>query len=93
MIVKHQWRRESSAYWAELNITPDDGEPIYETNTGRFKIGDGVTQWSELPYFVPGDGTVSPMPGDLLAHVNASEPHPIYDDGPSLLLLYQNAKV
>lgn len=30
---------------------------------------------------------------ELDAHVNSPTPHPIYDDGPSLFLLYQNAKV
>lgn len=32
-------------------------------------------------------------PGDLSAHVNSETPHPVYDDGPSLALLYANAKV
>lgn len=26
------------------------GEVGYETDTGKFKIGDGITQWSSLPY-------------------------------------------
>jgi hypothetical protein len=26
------------------------GELGYETDTGKFKIGDGITQWSSLPY-------------------------------------------
>lgn len=26
-------------------------------------------------------------------HVNSPSPHPVYDDGPSFLLSYQNAKV
>ena len=32
---------------------------------------------------------------DLLLddHINSETPHPVYDDGPSFLLLYQNAKV
>ncbi len=29
----------------------------------------------------------------LNAHVNSETPHPVYDDGPSLALLYENAKV
>lgn len=29
----------------------------------------------------------------LQEHVDNSSPHPIYDDGPSFLLLYENAKV
>jgi hypothetical protein len=30
---------------------------------------------------------------DLNEHVNSETPHPVYDDGPSLALLYENAKV
>lgn len=29
----------------------------------------------------------------LSSHVESQNPHPAYDDGPSFLLLYQNAKV
>lgn len=29
----------------------------------------------------------------LQGHVDSPLPHPVYDDGPSFLLLYQNAKV
>lgn len=40
----------------------------------------------------PGDPGIS---GDLMLtdHLDDSTPHPVYDDGPSFLLLYQNAKV
>lgn len=29
----------------------------------------------------------------LSEHINADEPHPVYDDGPDLTILYENAKV
>jgi hypothetical protein len=29
----------------------------------------------------------------VAAHISDPEPHPVYDEGPSLLLLYENAKV
>jgi hypothetical protein len=32
------------------NETPLDGELVRETDTGRFKFGDGVTAWNSLPY-------------------------------------------
>lgn len=32
-------------------------------------------------------------PENLAEHVNSATPHPAYDDGPSLLTLYRNAKV
>ena len=30
---------------------PKAGEPIYETDTGKIKIGDGKTSYAELSYF------------------------------------------
>lgn len=30
---------------------PQNGEPIYETDTKKLKIGDGITAYAELPYF------------------------------------------
>ena len=30
---------------------PAAGEPIFETDTGKLKIGDGVTSYKDLPYF------------------------------------------
>lgn len=44
-------RRGTSAEWAMLDSILGPGEPGYETDTGRLKIGDGVTRWSALGYF------------------------------------------
>lgn len=35
---------------SDLGI-PKVGEPVYETDTKRFKIGDGVNAYKDLPYF------------------------------------------
>lgn len=35
----------------------------------------------------------SENPTNLTEHVNSETPHLVYDDGPSLILLYANAKV
>lgn len=69
-----------------------DGEPVYERDTRKLKIGDGFTPYTQLPYI---SGTVTGGTNDeaLQAHIESAEPHPAYDDGPSLVLLYQNAKV
>lgn len=88
-------RRDVSFDWTAKNSVLREGEPGVELDTGRFKIGDGFTPWLDLPYFTPGPGG---PPGEvtdemILEHVNAALPHPIYDDGPSLTLLYENAKV
>jgi len=89
-------RRDDSWKWTQLNPVLAEGEPGFERDTGRLKIGDGSTRWSDLPYFTSHAITLNDFYAtaqDLLNHVNAQTPHPVYDDGPSLLLLYQNAKV
>jgi hypothetical protein len=75
--------------WTARNPVLAPGEPGFEINTGRLKIGDGFTNWVDLDYFVP----VEPAAASLSEHVNSETPHPVYDDGPSLFLLYENAKV
>jgi hypothetical protein len=41
----------SRASWAALNPVLLPGEAAIETQTNNFKIGDGVSTWSRLPYF------------------------------------------
>lgn len=69
------------------------GEPGYETDTGLLKIGDGVLRYSVLPYF-DSRGLDDPDSLELiLEHISSPTPHSVYDNGPSLELLYNNAKV
>jgi hypothetical protein len=58
-----QIRRGTSAEWVSANSTLSAGEWGHETNTGRYKIGDGITSWNSLDYsavtpdsFVQGTG-------------------------------------
>ncbi len=88
-----QLRRDYSWQWAIENPKLAQGEPGVETNTGRFKLGDGYTLWNDLSYFVPGASLGGGDLESLTGHVYSETPHPVYDDGPSLFLLYQNAKV
>lgn len=85
-----QVRRDPAYKWAASNPVLREGEPGYERDTRRFKIGDGVARWLDLDYYLPASAAEAET---LLGHINSSEPHPIYDDGPSLILLYENAKV
>jgi hypothetical protein len=48
-----QQRRDTAADWATVNPTLLSGELGYETDTGKFKIGNGSTAWNSLG-FVPG---------------------------------------
>lgn len=87
-----KFRRDTASRWTVENPVLADGEPGLEIDTGRFKIGDGIKEWADLEYFIPQD-PIEASNATLPDHVNSPLPHPIYDDGPSLELLYQNAKV
>ena len=83
-------RRARQNDWMAVNPILAAGEPGVEIDTGKFKIGDGIREWVDLDYFVPHD----PMASDSLPeHILSELPHPVYDDGASLELLYENAKV
>lgn len=45
-----QFRRDTSANWASSNPVLAQGELGLETNTTKYKIGDGTTAWNSLPY-------------------------------------------
>ena len=45
-----QFRRDTSGAWALNNPTLAKGEPGYETDTNRWKIGDGNLPWLDLPW-------------------------------------------
>jgi major tropism determinant Mtd-like protein/collagen triple helix repeat protein len=50
---RFELRRGPAAEWVDENPVLAAGEPGYETDTGKFKIGDGVQVWNNLPYFLP----------------------------------------
>ena len=73
----------------EINVTIADPEP---------PINVTVEPPIELTVTVSEVGLVGPPgpPGDagqaLQDHIDSPTPHPVYDDGPSLVLFYENAK-
>ena len=48
---KIQLRRGTAAQWTSADPTLASGEVGFETDTNKFKIGDGSTAWSSLTYF------------------------------------------
>lgn len=52
-------RRGTAAQWTAANPVLAAGEPGFETDTGKHKIGDGATAWSALDYFLPQDAVNS----------------------------------
>ncbi|WP_138417968.1 hypothetical protein [Sinomonas gamaensis] len=65
MANRIQFRRDTAANWTAANPTLALGEPGHETDTGRRKIGDGVTAWTSLAYQfdkATADTTYAPQP-------------------------------
>ena len=57
MANRIQLRRGGAQEWANSNPTLAQGELGIELDTGRFKIGDGVTAWNSLRYERPVEST------------------------------------
>jgi len=51
MAYQHQLRRGIASLWTSVNPVLADGIQGYETDTGKMKIGDGVTAWTSLAYW------------------------------------------
>jgi hypothetical protein len=55
-LAKIQLRRDTATNWTSANPTLSAGELGMETDTLRFKIGDGATEWDDLAY----EGVLAP---------------------------------
>jgi hypothetical protein len=80
-IIQH--RRGTAAQWTSENPTLAEGELGLITDTGRYKIGDGVTAWASLGYPPTSPVTTlttyessaepsAPDPGELHIYANNS---------------------
>jgi len=93
-------RGGTAAEWNEKNPILRAKEPGVETNTGKFKIGDGQTFWVDLPYYLNEDA-VKIMVSEAMqnaAPISGTQVTAIVDRVkseltlPDLVLAYQNAK-
>ena len=57
MAIQIQLRRGTASQWTTANTLLAQGELGLETDTNKFKFGDGVTTWNSLAYYA--SGTVS----------------------------------
>lgn len=64
-ITQIQDRRDTAANWTSTNPVLASGEHGYETDTGKFKIGDGTTAWTSLVYAAINPSLIDAA-GDLL---------------------------
>lgn len=67
-----QYRLGTAAQWTTANPVLEVGEPGFETDTRKVKIGDGITAWTSLAYSTGGSGitdvvqdTTPQLGGDL----------------------------
>ena len=58
MATRMQQRRGTATQWTTANPVLGAGEIGFETNTGKFKIGDGSTAWTNLEYFITIDDSI-----------------------------------
>lgn len=58
-MVTIRLRRDSAANWSSANPVLAMGEPGYETDTKKLKVGDGATAWNSLAYHAPTSHTHS----------------------------------
>ena len=65
MATRMKQRRGTAGQWTSTNNNQgpilEAGEIGYESDTGKFKIGDGANHWINLPYFLD----ESDLPGSL----------------------------
>lgn len=58
-------RRDTSSAFASSNPILGNGEPAYETDTKKLKIGDGTTAYTQLEYFSAGGGSSTDISATL----------------------------
>jgi hypothetical protein len=67
MSTRMQQRRGTAAQWVSTNtgngpiLSP--GEIGFESDTNKFKIGDGVNHWVDLTYFTDADSAIAALTG------------------------------
>jgi hypothetical protein len=76
MATRMQQRRGTAAQWISSN-SPNGpilnaGEIGWESDTNKFKIGDGVSYWADLDYFSDINSTVNPAFGSSITFEGAT---------------------
>lgn len=56
-----KFRRDNSANWVSINPIPALGEPCYEIDTDKLKIGNGVDHYTDLQYITDGGTATIPV--------------------------------
>jgi hypothetical protein len=63
MATRMQQRRGTAAQWTSANPILAAGEIGFETDTGKFKVGNGSSTWSSLKYFTDAESVLGGLSG------------------------------
>lgn len=74
-----QQRRDTAANWTSNDPTLAAGEIGVETDTLRYKVGDGSTAWTSLRYAAVGSNVSGITGADVIANI-VSLTQAEYDD-------------
>ena len=72
MATRMQQRRGTAAQWTSANPVLNAGEMGWESDTNKFKIGDGTNHWANLDYFIDANSTVNPSFGTSIVFEGAT---------------------
>lgn len=74
MATRMRQRRGTASQWTSANPILGSGEIGWESDTNKFKIGDGTNHWADLPYFVDQD-SISTSLGDYVETSTLEQPN------------------
>jgi hypothetical protein len=72
MATRMQQRRGTASQWTSANPVLNAGEMGWESDTNKFKIGDGTNHWADLDYFADTNSTVNPSFGTSIIFEGAT---------------------
>jgi hypothetical protein len=61
-----QQRRGTASQWTTANPILNAGEIGWESDTNKFKIGDGTNHWADVDYFIDSNSTANPSFGSSI---------------------------
>lgn len=82
MATRMQQRRGTAAQWTSANPVLAAGEIGFETDTNKFKVGNGSTAWASLTYFV--DASVAFDSSEVTSAINSAIAN-VIDGAPEVL--------
>ena len=80
-----QQRRGTATQWTAADPILAAGEIGYESNTGKFKIGDGINHWSSLSYFADASDFDTTSIQASIASAVSNAVNALVDDAPAAL--------